>query len=140
MKQTFVLHAGGARRPDVAANLVRFIERLSIAKSWRVSIEPYTKTRSSYQNRYLWGVCYRALAEATGQEAGDWHEYMLGECFGWEEYELFGRKRLKPVRRSSKLSVVEFADYVTFIQSRAAEYGVWIPDPEPFAAQHREAA
>lgn len=95
-----------------------------------VDAKPWKRTRSNEQNAYLWGVCYAALRDATGQDVNDWHEYMLGEWAGWEEHELFGRRRLRPVRRSSKLSTVEFSDYVAFIQQRAAENGVFIPDPD----------
>jgi len=95
-----------------------------------VECKPWRKSRSNDQNAYLWGVCYAALRDATGQDVNDWHEYMLGEWAGWEEHELFGRKRLRPVRRSSKLSTAEFSDYVAFVQQRAAENGVFIPDPD----------
>ena len=95
-----------------------------------VEVKAYRKRRSDEQNRYLWGVCYKALRDATGQDADDWHEYMLGEWSGWERFEMFGKQRLRPMRRSAKLTTVEFADYVAFIQMRAAEHGVYIPDPE----------
>jgi hypothetical protein len=55
---------------------------------------------------------------------------MLGECFGWETVEGFGRKRLKPLKRSAKLGTQEFSDFVAFIQRRAAELGIFVPDPE----------
>jgi hypothetical protein len=55
---------------------------------------------------------------------------MLGECFGWETVEGFGRKRLKPLKRSAKLTTLEFSDFVAFIQRKAAEFGVYVPDPE----------
>jgi hypothetical protein len=56
------------------------------------------------------------------------HEYFLGEHFGWETLEGFGRKRLRPLKRSSKLSTAEFAAFVDFIQRKAAELGIYIPD------------
>jgi len=110
--------------------LSKFLDRLaSTAGKWRVTVQPYRKQRSDAQNRYLWGVAYKLLQDATGQPAADWHEYMLGEHFGWEETELFGKKRLRPLNRSSKLNTLEFMDYVAFIQQRAAENGLYIPDP-----------
>ena len=130
-KRSFVLRAGDPWRGNIRANLSSFVDRLPESKSWRIEIGEYHKTRSSEQNRYLWGVCYATLRDATGQDVNDWHEYMLGECFGWEEYEMFGRKKLRPARRSSRLSTAEFADFVAFIQQRAAENGIYIPDPEP---------
>lgn len=121
-EQTFIL-------PHAKANLLAFIERLPTQVKWRVTIKRYAKPRSNEQNRYLWGVPYKILADATGQPAEDWHEYMLGECFGWEEAEMFGRKKLRPMRRSSKLTTTEFSEFVAFIQQRAAEHGLYIPDP-----------
>ena len=60
----------------------------------------------------------------------DLHEYFLGEHFGWQTLEGFGRKRVKPLRRSSPLSKTEFVDFVDFIQRTMAGHGVYIPDPE----------
>lgn len=109
---------------------VAFLAALPRDRAWRVKVEPWKRTRSHAQNAYLWGVCYRALLEhLPGWDASDVHEYMLGEWAGWEVIEGFGRKRMKPIRRSSRLSTVEFADYVGFIQRKAAELGVFIPDP-----------
>jgi len=109
--------------------LAKFAAGLALDRGWRIDVSEYRRRRSHEQNAYLWGVVYATLAQATGQEADDWHEYWLGEYFGWDETELFGRKRLKPKRRSSKLSSVEFAGYVEFIAMRAAEHGIYIPAP-----------
>lgn len=127
-EQTFVLPEIGRER--IADNLRAFVMAAFPGKKVRVTVARATRRRSDDQNRYLWGVCYPALREATGQDVDDWHEYMLGEWAGWEEFEMFGRKRLRPRRRSSKLSTVEFADYVAFVQLRAAEHGIFIPDPD----------
>jgi hypothetical protein len=115
----------------VLANLTCFLSRLPMDKAWSVEVKPYRARRSDQQNRYLWGVVYATLEEATGQEAEDWHEYWLGEWGGWEVVDMLGQKKRKPVRRSSKLSRMEFADYVGFIQRSAAQHGIYIPDPDP---------
>lgn len=86
--------------------------------------------RSDEQNKYLWGVVYATvLKHLEGWTADDVHQFFLGEHFGWETLEGFGRKRLKPIRRSSRLSTVEFSEYVSSIQRIMAEKGVYIPDP-----------
>lgn len=125
--QTFALPEAG--RAPMIARIAAFLESSMPGKRLRVTVDRAVKRRSDEQNKYLWGVVYSTLRQATGQDADDWHEYMLGEWAGWEEHELFGKRRLRPVRRSSKLSTVEFADYVAFIQRRAAEHGIYIPDP-----------
>lgn len=140
MSQTFVLHANDARRSRVMENLVGFLSRLPNTKSWRIEVKAYRKTRSSEQNNALWGVAYPALERATGQGVNDWHEYMLGEHFGWVEYSLFGKRKLRPARTTTTgfdgepdtLSAADFAEYYDFIQRRAAQHGVHVPDPDPF--------
>ena len=99
------------------------------------------KRRSLSQNSYLWGVCYETILNHGMREQGftqdDIHEYMLGECYGWKTVELFGRKRLKPIRTTTKdiygereeLTTTEFTDYIAFVQQRAAESGIVIEDP-----------
>ena len=98
-----------------------------------VECKPHKPKRSDSQNAYLWGVCYATLLKCDamqGWDANDLHEYFLGEHFGWERLEGFGRTRIKPVRRSARLSKVEFGEFVDFIHRKASEHGVYIPQPE----------
>lgn len=107
------------------------IASLSLEKAWTIKVDEHKPTRSEAQNRYLWGVCYAELVKVLpGWDAEDVHEYMLGEHFGWETIEGMGRKRLRPLRRSSALNKQEFSDFVAFIQRKAAEHGVFIPDAD----------
>lgn len=104
-------------------------------KAHLVTIEPAKGTRSLAQNAYLWGVCYTTILasgklELEGWRKEDLHEYFLGEHFGWETIEGFGRKRMRPLNRSSNLNKMDFVDYVAFIQQKMAEIGIVIPDPE----------
>jgi hypothetical protein len=108
-------------------------------KRLRVEVGEYRKRRSDDQNRALWGVAYKTLHDATGNDPEDLHEFFLGEFFGWKVRDVMGQKRKVPMRRSSKLSTVEFADFYAFIQQRSAEtVGVFVPDPDPL--YFREAA
>ena len=96
-------------------------------------------TRSLEQNSYLWGVCYETILNECGLKDQGWrnddvHEYFLGEYFGWETLEGLGRKKVKPINRSSQLTKMEFVDYIAFIQQECAEkFGVVIPDPDSAA-------
>lgn len=92
--------------------------------------KPWKPRRSDEQNRYLWGVCYRTIADHTGHSVDEWHEYFLGEHFGWETVDMMGRKKLRPLRRSRKLKKSEFADFIAFVQQRAAENGIFIPEAQ----------
>jgi hypothetical protein len=127
--QTITLPAG---RPD-SSRAAAFIQSLPVDRAWRVVVEPYKAKRSDSQNRYLWGVVYPTILKAgnlDGWHAEDLHEYFLGEHFGWETLDGMGRKRVKPLKRSARLSKQEFSEYVAFIQQRAAEMAIFIPDPE----------
>lgn len=127
MTATFVLPKDS--RDSAIAKVTAFLAATLPGKSVRVTVEQASRKRSDEQNRYLWGVAYKTLEQATGQPAADWHEYALGEHFGWETGDYFGTKKLRPLRRSSKLSTVEFMEFVGFIQQRAAENGIYISDP-----------
>ena len=130
MSQTFVLHKD-ATRERVLGNLVRFVQSLPDSKAWKVEVAQYARRRSDEQNRYLWGVVYPAFEQALeGWDKEDIHEYLLGEHFGWQRIEGMGRAKVKPLKRSSKLTKAEFADYVDFCQRKGAEHGIYVPDPE----------
>lgn len=93
--------------------------------------KPWKPRRSSQQNRYLHGVVYAAFLNVLpGWSRDDVHEYLLGEWSGWETIEGMGRRRMKPLRRSSRLNKTEFAEYVAFCQQKGSEHGIYIPDPE----------
>ncbi len=106
------------------------LSELSLDQTWSLYVKENKITRSEQQNRYLWGLVYKTIAaHLQGWDAEDIHEYCLGEWSGWETVEGFGRKRMKPLRRSSNLNKQEFSDYVDFIQRHMAEKGIVIPDP-----------
>lgn len=122
--------------PIPAASRERAVKRVSDyllatlpGKELEVIVKERKKRRSDEQNRALWGVAYKALRDATGNDPADLHEFFLGEWGGWEVVEVMGQKRRRPMRRSSKLSTQEFSDYYAFIQRRAAEAGFFVPDP-----------
>lgn len=136
-----VLLPKGVSREGVIGRIQRLLASLPLDKAYRVEIAEHKARRSDQQNRYLFGVVYRELLKALpGWDISDIHDYCLGECFGWETIEGFGRKRLKPLKRSSRLNKVEFADYIGFIQRLAADHGVFIPDADPEYYLHEDAA
>jgi hypothetical protein len=106
-----------------------------MAEGWRVEIIPHKATRSELQNRTLWWV-YDNILKIGGETMGGWdredlHEFFLLEHFGARTCSVFGRKRLKPNRRSSKLSKIEFAELVDFIYRFMRKQGVELPLPDP---------
>lgn len=126
-EQTFILPRAVERN---LTRLVGFLSALPRDRQWKITVAEFKRTRSHEQNAYLWGVVYATvLQHLPGWDAEDLHEYFLGEHYGWETLEGLGRKRLKPIRRSSKLTTIEFADHVAFIQRAMAEKGIYVPDP-----------
>lgn len=121
--------------PDQIANAIaNMVSRLDPAQSWQISIEAFKPKRSDQQNAFLWGVVYPSILEGGGESLRGWtttdlHEYFLIEAFGSEVIEGFGRKRHKPLRRSSKLTKQEFSDYLAIIEAKCAELGIHIPEP-----------
>lgn len=121
--------------PDQIANAIaNMVSRLDPAQSWQISIEAFKPKRSDQQNAFLWGVVYPSILEGGGESLRGWtttdlHEYFLIEAFGSEVIEGFGRKRHKPLRRSSKLTKQEFSDYLAIIEAKCAEMGIHIPEP-----------
>ena len=83
--------------------------------------------RSDGQNRWLWGVAYKILADHTGYTEEEIHEickYKFNRKefhLGDESYELGGSTR--------QMSTTEFMDYKTSIQQFGATLGCVIPDP-----------
>lgn len=130
MSQSFYIPASEDRQV-IADRIWMTIQKLP-PKRWKVEISEAKSIRSEQQNRYLWGVVYPTILEAgklEGWAADDLHEYLLGEHFGWEVVTGFGKKRMRPIRRSSRLGKLEFMDYVAFIQQRMSEHGIYVPDP-----------
>jgi hypothetical protein len=89
--------------------------------------------RTSDQNALLWAL-YEDAIKKGGEALGGWsrddvHEYMLGEYWGWDKCTALGRTRLKPKRRSSRLTKQEFSDYVEFVVRKFAEHGIVLELP-----------
>lgn len=125
---TLHLMAGASRSPSLEG-ISRFLGDLPEGKRYVIRIRERQRRRTISQNKYLWGVVYEVLRQETGQSREDWHEYFLGEYFGWRDVKMFGRTVIKPRRRSSRLSSKEFWDYVSYVHRKAAENGIYIPDP-----------
>ena len=121
--------------PDQIANAIsNMVSRLDPAQSCQITVEAFKPKRSDQQNAFLWGVVYPSILEGGGEALRGWttndlHEYFLIEAWGSEVIEGFGRKRHKPLRRSSKLTKQEFSDYLSIIEAKCAELGIHIPEP-----------
>lgn len=122
--------------------LIAFLSALSTAKSWAIEVTEHRNNRSVAQCRYLNGVAYKALGEATGYERDDVSELMCGNYFGWKKKRVPKKPGCSgweevPVRttttneygKRSVLSKIDFMDFVAFVQRFGAERGIVIDDP-----------
>lgn len=102
-------------------------------------MRPPKTDRSERQNNALWGVAYPPLVDHTGHTAPELHDHFLRAWFGEVEYEVLGKKRLRPRRTTTTdesgkrdlLGTDEFASFYAFLQQQGSEMGVYIPDPNP---------
>jgi hypothetical protein len=128
------IFAKGTTPEQLANAAIRMVQGLSPGKTWAIEVTEWKKPRTNQQNAFLWGVAYPAILEGGGEALAGWtrddlHEYFLGECFGWETLEGFGRKRMRPLKRSSALTKQEFSDYLNFLEGRCMDMGIVIPEP-----------
>lgn len=141
-------------RDRVAAQIATFVAALDAGRPYRVTVEEAKSTRTNQQNRYLWGVAYKLIADAVGYEVDEVAEFCCGQYFGWTDKRVPKKPsnpegiESVPVRTTTRdadgkrrvLNKHEFADYVAFVQRFAAKRGVHVPDPDPDYAEHEEAA
>lgn len=123
-----------ADRARPIARIAAVLAALDRKSAWKVEISEHRPRRTSDQNRLLWAI-YGEILEKGGEDMGGWtkddlHEFFLIQHFGAETKDLFGRKRLVPLLRSSKLNKQQFADLIETILRFMAERGVWIQTPE----------
>lgn len=139
----FVFRHNDAHRDRYQANAISAIGALDPSKDWQVEIKPHKEPYSELQRGALWGLAYRILADATGHQPDDLHEYYCGEYWGWIDKEVMGHKFSVPARTTTTgfagerdvISKLELADFFTFIQARARMKDIAIPDPDPLWKQ-----
>jgi hypothetical protein len=140
-KQSFLLPKLMPRDKAIC-RIVDALEDLPISEGFRVEIHEHAATRTEAQNNTLWWI-YGNILKLGGETMGGWekddlHDFFLGEHFGTAITTIFGKKRRKPVRRSSRLSKTEFSGLVDFIYRFMAQQGVALPEPDPAYAFHEK--
>ena len=126
-------------RADLA-RWVAFLESQELPLE--VSASKWKNSRSSQQNRYLFGAVYPVIANAMGYEVEDVHEYCLGRHFGWVDKKVPKTPRnpegfeSAPFRTTTKdengkrslLSKAEFSRFVDTVDRIAVQAGVFITE------------
>lgn len=125
MNQVIPLPKGERNLPRVLAVL----SSLSKEEDWNLTIEKAKPRRSMSQNAKLWAIYNEILKkspEMDGWTKHDLHEFFLQNHFGDEVRNLFGKKKRVAMRRSSRLTKLEFMDLIESIYRFMAERGVFI--------------
>ena len=116
----------------------RFVSTLPYGVEGSLTWEPRTDKRTNRQNRTLWGVCYESIVQQIADEVGyDKHDKAGKEQLHEGLLMLYGGVKVCPItkrevaaKRSSKMTVAEFADYIEWIARWAAtEYGIVVALP-----------
>ena len=130
----FIIHKQDAIRRE---NARQFIDELDPNKKWKVEISQYRKVRSIEQNSFLHGVPLKILSDHTGYTLDEIREYLAGEFTGWEEYDVFGKKKVRPIKTSSQMSTKEMTEFIEFIQWWASStLNIRIPDPNEYEGEY----
>jgi hypothetical protein len=120
----------GDRARHYRNKCIAALGELSQDKPWQVTVNQYVKKRSNDQNAFLHAVPLRMICDETGNEMDDIKDYLLGTCFGWEEYTVLKARKKRPVRRSSSLNTLEMKNFIEWIEAWSAqELGMIIPRP-----------
>lgn len=101
-------------------------------------------TRTTEQNSKLWAMLSdisRAKPEGRRHTPDDWKAVFMNAC-GWEVQFIEGLdgRPFPQGFRSSRLTVRQMADLITYIAAYGAEHGVAWTDPELRQEASREAA
>lgn len=95
-------------------------------KRVQLTVEKLKMTRSSQQNRYLWGVVYKLISDHTGHSAEELHSAFK---YQWSPKVIVGNIIVPKSTRTH--DTIEMTEYIEKIRRWAAEeLSINIPDPE----------
>ena len=104
----------------------QLVVRLASLEGKRVEVivRKETKTRTSQQNRYLFGVVYAIISDCTGYDPEQVHDAMKVK-FASQHLD----NGLVITERTSKMTTERMTQYIDDIKRWAAEFlGLYIPD------------
>src|SRR5687767_4803370 len=94
-------------------------------KRIELTVEKLKHPRTNSQNAYLWGVCYKLIADYTGAEDEEIHAALK---FQFSAKRFVGN--LVAPKSTAKLDTIAFSEYVEKVRRWAAEeLNINIPDP-----------
>lgn len=92
------------------------------------------KSRRSLDQNSLIHALFDDTIRLGGETLGGWtrediKEWALGEYWGWDEHKALGRTRLKPKKRSSRMTKQECGDFIEWYVRKMAEHGIVLSLP-----------
>lgn len=151
--EAILLYYGKVENGKITLPGKRFKEEVTKAfegKPIQMTVERKKKSRSPEQNKYYWGVVITILAHSfkewnpdiliTPELVHEWTKERflpLITDLNIDEIETpEGKKEIKLT--TTKLTTVQFMDYIALIQQWAAEYSIYIPDPNEWEFESLE--
>lgn len=105
----------------------KVLSQLENLKDGTYEVVKFKKDRTSQQNRYLWWVVYKTIADYTGYDSEYIHQ-QLGSLF-LMDYQTYKNPY---IRSTASLTREEFMTYVDHIILRASELWLHIPTAEEY--------
>lgn len=134
---------------DLSASTWREIEKAAIYLPGESSVGRYIgvgtlktilkKSRRSLDQNSLIHALFDETIKLGGEALGGWtrddiKEWALGEYWGWDQCTAFGRTRLKPKKRSSRMTKQEATDFIEWYVRTMAGHGIVLHLPGEQAA------
>jgi hypothetical protein len=115
----------GALKLDNRREFTLFLCSLE-GKAVDVTVEKHKTTRSTQQNKYLWGVVYEIPARHLGYSAEAIHDLMRYKFLRVEDGRTPG---LYTITSTTKLTKDEFSEYIENMKQFWSEFqGLYIPE------------
>jgi len=118
-------------RDDVKQRAIEHIQ--SLEGVWDIEITKHKKSRSVSQNRLMW-MWLNIISNDTGNDPDDLHELLKMKFLGTEKKVFMGSEIERP-KSTTKLSTLEFTNYLDKIETLATSIGIVLPHPEVIYAE-----
>lgn len=153
-KELFITDKNGSNFNKSLERIAKAIySRLGGKKNIKVTVEDETFNRTAQQNKYLWGVVYKAIVDEENGALFDekMDQYLADKPLSKAEvvHELMKEKFLRPLvielpmsvklvtPSTTKLNTKQFTEYVESVRDHAsAMWGIYIPSPEDLQMQN----
>ena len=94
-------------------------------KTIELTIKKFRKKRTNQQNRYYW-VCINFIASEIGEDPEELHQTFKAMFL------VDKSGKIPIVKSTSRLTTVEFTEYIEKIAKRVALIGIILPNPEEY--------